>query len=454
MKTFAINTLGCKVNQYESQQIRELLEGFGLWPAQPADRADLVVVNTCCVTHIASAKSRQYIRKAQKHYPDATVVVAGCLPVGQSHELKNIGGNVHIVWQKKDLAKTLADLLQADGTDNDTRQTDKPNTYLTSKRAVILNETKTAKVNWQNDLGTSGYPAQLGPLSSYAGQCRAFLKIQDGCDGYCTYCIVPKIRSEIYNKPASIVLQEAYNLIYAGHKEIVLTGIFLGAYGQKTVRRTNWEAAKKDKLAELVDKIAQVPGLERVRLSSLEPGDVTDRLLDVFCKHRNVMPHLHLPLQSGSERILKKMRRQYTVAEFLQVVDRVRLRLDRPAITTDVIVGFPGETDEDFERTMEVARSAAFAKMHVFSFSARAGTAAAKMQPTVDARVIKERSRLLRELDEELQERFRAQFAGEKVGIIVEKTGPVRGRSERYFMVELDCKEVAKRGEYIQAVGG
>jgi threonylcarbamoyladenosine tRNA methylthiotransferase MtaB len=148
------------------------------------------------------------------------------------------------------------------------------------------------------------------------------------------------------------------------------------------------------------------------------------------------------------------MRRQYTASEFLQVVDRVRLRLDRPAITTDIIVGFPGEMDEDFERTMEVAKGAAFAKMHVFSFSARAGTAAAKMQPTVDARVIKERSRRLRELDEELQERFRTQFVGEKVGIIVEKTGPVRGRSERYFMVELDEKETAKRGEFHQTVEG
>jgi len=454
MKTFAINTLGCKVNQYESQQIREFLERFGLLPAGPADRADLVVVNTCCVTHIASAKSRQYIRKAQKHYPDATIVIAGCLPAGQSEELTSIDGNVCIVWQKKDLAKTLAELLQADGTDKDTLQADKPNGYLTSKRAVSLNKTNSAKTSHKKDLAASSYPAQLGPLSSYAGRSRAFLKIQDGCDGYCTYCIVPKIRSEIYNKPATVVLQEAYNLVYAGHKEIVLTGIFLGAYGQNTVRRVNWEAAKKDKLAELVDKVAQVPGLERVRLSSLEVGDVTDRLLDVFCKHRNVMPHLHLPLQSGSERILKKMRRQYSVGQFLQVVDRVRVRLDRPAITTDIIVGFPGETDEDFERTMEVARGAAFAKIHVFSFSARVGTAAVKMQPTVDAGVIKERSRRLRKLDEELQERFRRQFVGEKVGIIVEKTGPVRGRSERYFMVELDPKETAKRGEYVQAVRG
>ncbi|MHC4242970.1 MAG: radical SAM protein, partial [Planctomycetota bacterium] len=166
---------------------------------------------------------------------------------------------------------------------------------------------------------------ELGPLMSYKGKCRAFLKIQDGCDGYCAYCIVPKIRSRLYNKPASVVIKEAYNLIYAGHKEIVLTGIFLGAYGQSTVRRGFWEPDKKDMLADLVEKVAQVSGLKRLRLSSLEPADVTEKLLDVFSKYHNIMPHLHLPLQSGSERILKKMRRQYTASEFLQVVDRVRL---------------------------------------------------------------------------------------------------------------------------------
>jgi len=246
------------------------------------------------------------------------------------------------------------------------------------------------------------------------------------------------------------VLQEAYNLVYAGHKEIVLTGIFLGAYGQNTVRRSQWDPAKKDTLADLVDQVAQLSYLERLRLSSVEPGDVTDRLLEVFCKHRNIMPHLHLPLQSGSERILRKMRRQYTVAEFMQVVDRAKLKLDRPAITTDIIVGFPGETDDDFERTLDVSRAVQFAKIHVFSFSPRATTAAAKMQPTVKAEVIKERSQRLRELDRRLQAKFRAQFVGEKVGLIVESTRPLRGRTERYFMVELDEKETSEWGTYIQ----
>jgi threonylcarbamoyladenosine tRNA methylthiotransferase MtaB len=349
--------------------------------------------------------------------------------------LNNINGDVHIVSQKKDLAKTLGNLLKANHTDSFPRPMGNLSNFSTSKRALSHDQPGSPKASCQKNLATAKQPErhakfEFGPLRSYKGKCRAFLKIQDGCDGYCAYCIVPKIRSHLYNKPASVVLQEAYNLIYAGHKEIVLTGIFLGAYGQSTVRRGLWDEAKKDMLADLVEKVAQVPRLKRLRLSSLEPADVTDKLLNVFCKYRNIMPHLHLPLQSGSEQILKKMRRQYTASEFMQVVDRVRLTLDRPAITTDIIVGFPGERDEDFEQTVEVAKAVGFAKMHVFSFSPRAGTGAAKMQPLVKQEVIKKRSAILRQLDKELQAKFRSQFAGETVGVIVEETRPVRGRSQ------------------------
>jgi threonylcarbamoyladenosine tRNA methylthiotransferase MtaB len=457
MKTFIINTLGCKVNQYEGQQVRQLLENHGLEAARSPDKADLIVVNSCCVTHTASAKSRQYVRKARKHHPNATIILAGCLPAGQPDELSNIKPSVHIVSQKKDLAKTLYHLLGGSHTDSSGLPIGNFNSFSTSKRALSLDRPESPKASNEKKLFNIKQPEQnaefgFGTLKSYKGKCRAFLKIQDGCDGYCAYCIVPKIRNRLYNKPASVVLQEAYNLIYAGHKEIVLTGIFLGAYGQCTVRRGLWEPGKKDMLADLVEKVAQVSGLKRLRLSSLEPADVTDKLLDVFSKYRNIMPHLHLPLQSGSEPILKKMRRQYTASEFLQVADRVRLTLDRPAITTDIIVGFPGERDEDFEQTVEVAKAVEFAKMHVFSFSPRSGTAAAKMQPRIETGVIKKRSAILRQLDKELQAKFRAQFAGETVGVIVEETRPVRGRSDRYFMVELDAKDSAKRGEYVQAV--
>jgi len=240
--------------------------------------------------------------------------------------------------------------------------------------------------------------------------------------------------------------------VEAGHREIVVTGVFLGAYGQESVRRKNWLNQQNDKLADLIDKMAEIPHLARIRLSSLGPADVTPRLLDTFCKNRNIMPHLHLSLQSGSDAVLKKMCRQYNSDEFREKVESAKLRLDRPAITTDIIVGFPGETDADFEQTVDLAKDAGFAKMHVFSFSPRKGTAAANMQGTVNNKVIKERSMILRNLNIELGRKYRQQFLGETAEILLENVnGRVCGRSERYFMVYLKkVEEKLKKNQLIR----
>ncbi|MHC4751923.1 MAG: tRNA (N(6)-L-threonylcarbamoyladenosine(37)-C(2))-methylthiotransferase MtaB, partial [Planctomycetota bacterium] len=422
MKTFSINTLGCKVNQYESQQIRELLEQFGLNKVEPSKKPDLFVINTCCVTHTASAKSRQYIRKTQRQNPSAAVVVCGCLPTIQIGELsapKNRG----------DFAATLSRITNKKPAILDSES-------LQTSSDIIIKPKNRSKINYKKDLDTN---LTLPPITCFDGQTRAFLKIQDGCDGYCTYCIVPKTRPFVRSKPADTVLREAQALVEAGHKEIVVTGIFLGAYGQKSVRRKNWPDQQSDKLADLLDKLAEIPNLSRVRLSSLEPADVTPRLLDTLCKHRNIMPHMHLSLQSGSNAILKKMCRQYKADEFRQKVESMKSRLDRPAITTDIIVGFPGETEADFEQTVDLAKDVGFAKMHVFSFSPRKGTAAAEMQNTVDIRVIKSRSHILHNLDIELGMKYRRQFLGETAQVLIENdNGQVSGRSERYFMVHLE----------------
>jgi len=281
-------------------------------------------------------------------------------------------------------------------------------------------------------------PKKLPVLTAFRGQTRAFLKVQDGCDGACAYCIVPKTRPTLDSKPVEAVLDEAQGLVNAGHKEIVVTGIYLGAYGRDTVRRRKWQGQENPELAGLLERLAKIPGLERIRLSSLEPGDVAERLLAVFEGNRNLMPHLHLSLQSGSSAILKRMRRQYTADFFLSTVEMIKKRLDRPAITTDIIVGFPGETDEDFQQTVELAEEIGFAKMHVFPFSARRGTAAAKMQPTVNNRVIKERAKSLRNLDVRLAGAFRGEFVGETSKILLENSGSyASGRSERYFIVRV-----------------
>ncbi len=427
LNSFSILTSGCKVNQYESQQIREFLESFGLTQVDVTQQPQLVVINTCCVTHTASAKSRHLMYQAQKHHPQA-VVICGCLPTVQTDELGVTGENVHVVKDRCDLAATLSLLV-------DTKSTS-PNSHASERPDDVLIKTENdSKVKCKNDLCRFD---ELPPLTHFQNQTRAFLKIQDGCDGFCSYCIIPTARPAVRFKIAEEILAEAAALVSAGHKEIVLTGVHIGSYGQTTVRRRHWTTEENPHLPELLDKVARVPGLRRIRLSSLDPADVTPALLDVFANHSNIMPHLHLSLQSGSDNVLHRMARPYNADEFRAKVALVKSRLDRPALTTDIIVGFPGETDADFEQTVALANEVAFSKMHVFVFSSRKGSAAARMQPRVPPEIQKERSRILRDLDRDLQSRFRAEFVGETAQVLIESTaGRPTGRAERYFTVQV-----------------
>ena len=463
LHSFAILTLGCKVNQYESQQIRQLLETFGLAQVDPAHTPQLVVINTCCVTHTASAKSRHLINQAQKHDPQA-VVICGCLPTVETDELKALGENVHVVKNRRDLAATLRRLVHIESTAPDSARPDRDpkrdaprlgtppasagvmsSPYLHPTDTFIRPESD-AKVKCEKDLCPS---EDLPPLVSFQNQTRAFLKIQDGCDAFCSYCIIPTARPVVRYKNSEEILAEAAALVSAGHKEIVLTGVHIGSYGQTTARRRRWPTPENPHLPALLDQVARIPGLARIRLSSLDPADVTPALLDVFCAHPNLMPHLHLSLQSGSDAILRRMARPYTADDFRAEVALIRSRLDRPAITTDIIVGFPGETDADFEQTVALSKEVAFAKMHVFVFSARKGTAAARMQPKVPAEIKKARSRILRDLDLILQRQFRAQFLGETAQVLIETTTPrPAGRAERYFMVEVVNRSYESNSSY------
>jgi len=441
MKTFSIATLGCKVNQYETQQIREFLEQSGLQQVPVAERPDLAIINSCCVTHIASAKTRHYIHKTRKLAPNSTIVVAGCLPAVQIGELNSIN-DIYLIRNRDNLALTLTQIISK-------------NTSISAKQDDMIKPENLPES--KNKLANS---PKLPQLTIFKGHTRAFLKVQDGCDGYCSYCIVPQVRPNVQSKPVEIILQEAQVLVKNGHKEIVVTGIFLGAFGQPTVRRKNWPNQQNDNLAKLLDRLAQIPNLERIRISSLEPADVTLHLLDVFRKHHNIMPHLHLSLQSGSNAILKKMYRQYTADDFMEKIALIKANLDRPAITADIIVGFPGETDDDFEATVNLAKAVGFAKIHVFSFSQRKGTVAAGLSNKVDKHLIKNRSEILRKLDKELGYRFRQQFIGETVTILTESAdgqtshandGQAYGRSERYFPVYIkNAEKTLKKNELIK----
>ena len=435
MKTYAIHTLGCKVNQYESQQIRQTLEQFGLAGSSRKHPADVVVVNTCCVTHVASSKSRQAIRRAHKARPDAAIIVTGCLTGGDGAELQHFS-DIHIVKDKTTLPAVLNHLF---GNSTPVRHTDtrsKPSNIpkIKDKNVSLSQNNAPIRPDAEHRMRT------MDPLHRFIGQCRAFLKVQDGCDAWCTYCIIPKIRTNVCNKNVKTVLDEAQSLIATGHKEIVLTGIFLGAYGQTTARRKKWDADQRDALANLVDAVAGLDGLERLRLSSLEPLDVTEKLLEVMTAHSNIMPHLHLSLQSGSPNVLRKMARQYSIDDFMRVVERIKNAFDRPAITTDIIVGFPGETDADFEQTLTVAKQIGFAKIHVFPFSLRKNTAAVKMAKLfgkTDVKELKRRSSALLALDKQLQQTFRKSCRGLTENVLIEKNRPTRGRCGRYFTV--DC---------------
>jgi threonylcarbamoyladenosine tRNA methylthiotransferase MtaB len=290
---------------------------------------------------------------------------------------------------------------------------------------------------------------------------RAFLKIQDGCDAHCTYCIIPSLRPTLWSKPIDSAVEEASALVAAGHVEIILTGIFLGAYGQPTALRRRQPQSTGKPLGELIDALStRVPGLRRLRLSSLEPGDLTDELISILRSHPAVVPHFHLPLQSGSDHLLRRMNRQYTRDDFLKMVDRVNSAFDRPALTTDIVVGFPGETDEEFERSAEVARAAGFIHIHAFPYSPRPGTAAARWtRQFIRGPVVNERIDRLREIADEQSFAYRKNFIGQTVQVIIERDSEAssaqslasrHGRCERYFSVTLDEPNL-QPGQMVQA---
>ena len=379
MRTFSILTLGCKVNQYEGEQIASLLRSRGLVQVSAADArqgADLHILHTCSVTNEAAAQSRQAARRLARLPGDIRprVVVTGCWATSNSDQAAQLPGVDAVITHDENIAEQLHLLL-------DQWQGRQP-TFSGGACPACRRGGFTGHA--------AGHAGQAPPLnhasaislplldSHQAGHQRAVMKIQDGCDAMCTYCIIPQLRPRLWSKPLDDAVREAQALVDAGHLEIVLTGIFLSAYGQSTAIRRRQNISSLS-LAGLINALCtRVRGLVRLRLSSLEPGDLTPELLSVLGGHAQVVPHFHLPLQSGSDAILRRMNRQYRRDDFLQMIDAVRSAFDRPALTTDVIVGFPGETDGDFADTLNVVDRAGFVHIHAFPFSPRPGTTAAR----------------------------------------------------------------------------
>lgn len=425
MKTFSVATLGCRVNHYEAEQIALVLRGRGLTQV-PAPAGDVRVVHTCSVTTEAAVKSRQFTRRATRltvlgqaeptptHFDGpAKVIVTGCWAESDRAAAEALPGVSAVIGHTDDVHARLTGLLD-----------------------VWLPASPTPR---RASVGMMSLP-QLGDRQ--ADHQRAFLKVQDGCDAHCTYCIIPQLRPTLWSKSADDAVDEANAMVRAGHREIVLTGIFLGAFGQPTALRRRQPAGTKP-LQELIRALCtRVPGLMRLRMSSLEPGDLDNDLIEELRRHQAVVPHFHLPLQSGSDAVLRKMNRQYGRQQFLDMVDQVRDAFDRPAITTDIIAGFPGEDDAAFADTLLVVDHARFVHTHAFPYSPRPNTAAARWKDKrLPSTIVDERMKLLRDRSAAHAEAFARQFIGETVGVLVErsKDPAVRhGRCERYFDVHFE----------------
>lgn len=452
MKTFCVETLGCKINFYESHQLRALLKKRGLTETDEAE-ADLRIVNTCSVTSAAARQSRQTARRLGRS--SARVVVTGCWATDAPAAAAALNGVHAVITHHDDVAAKLNLLLDQWLTETSAEPLQQPGDGgINRPDFPPVRTDKEITANAAVSVNKQGGTHQLPLLTErQSDRQRAVLKIQDGCDASCTYCIIPRLRTTLWSRSEAQSVAEARAMVAAGHVEIVLTGIFLGAFGQPTALRRRQPANRGTPLADLVHALCtSVPGLRRLRLSSIEPGDLTDDLLAALRSHRQVVPHFHLPLQSGSDAVLRRMNRQYRRDDFHRLIDRVKKAFDRPALTTDVIVGFPGESDAEFAQTLDLVREAGFIHVHAFPFSPRAGTAAARWADQFVPRpLVAARGQALRNLSEAQSLAFRRQFIGETMEVIVEageSNGLRHGRCERYFSVHFPA-DGARAGDLL-----
>lgn len=393
-KTCKLVTLGCKVNQYETQLVREALWKNGYRDAEDDENADLCVVNTCTVTSTGDSKSRQTIRKLAKNNPGTKTLVMGCYATREPKDIVELPNVFEVVTDKRE----LPDILQRHG---------------------IVDMPK--------------------GITTFEGRKRAYVKVQDGCILKCTYCIIPSVRPGLNSRTPEDIENEVRSLIDNGHKEIVLTGIHVGHYGVDTTRGKS--GLPPFRLWHLFRKLDKIPGDWRMRLSSIETAEINEDFISAAADCEHLCPQFHPALQSGSNTVLRRMRRRYSVDRFLEKLENMRDRLDNPAFTTDVIVGFPGETREEFEETLEACKSARFMKVHVFPYSQRKGTPASEFENQVPPEVIKERVHELSVLERQLAKKYYSEHIDQPLEVLVERQseihdGWLRGTDRRYIPVE------------------
>lgn len=420
MKSVALHNLGCKVNSYELDAIQQMLQDKGYKIVPFDETADIYIINTCTVTNIADRKSRQMLHRAKKQNPDAVVVAVGCyVQTGRETVEKDEAIDLAIGNNKK---KDLVPILEE---------------YLREREGNRRSIDKTLGNTTIPDLGRPVEYEEM-QLKRTADHTRAYIKIQDGCNQFCSYCIIPFARGRVRSRRPSDVISEAAALVEAGYQEVVLTGIHISSYG------IDLEGAD---LLSLIRELHGIEGLKRIRLGSLEPRIITREFAEGLKALPKVCPHFHLSLQSGCDETLKRMNRHYLASEYYEKVELLRQIYDMPAITTDVIVGFPGETEEEFEITRAFLEKVDFYEMHVFKYSRRQGTNAAKMKDQVKDEIKTERSNILLSLEREQSRRFRQHFIGRTVEVLMEEPAVIDGKSymtghtKEYVKVALETQE-------------
>ena len=405
MKKAALHNLGCKVNAYETEAMQEMLEKNGYEIVPFKEGADIYIINTCTVTNMADRKSRQMLHRAKKMNPNALVVATGCYVQAKenSGEVDEcidviIGNN-----KKKDLIEILEQHIQ--------------------KAVIDINQTK---------------EYEEMHLSKTAEHTRAYIKVQDGCNQFCTYCIIPFARGRVRSRAKEDVIREVTDLANNGYKEVVLTGIHLSSYGVDL---------EGEALLSLILAVNDVAGIERIRLGSLEPRIITEEFAKTIAGLSKMCPHFHLSLQSGCDETLRRMNRRYTSEEYYEKCQLLRKYFDNPALTTDIIVGFPGETEEEFEKSKAFVDKVDFYETHVFKYSKRQGTKAAVMENQVPEQIKTQRSNILLELDAKKREKYESNFVGKDVEVLMEESVQINGETfqvghtKEYVKIALQTEE-------------
>lgn len=421
MKNVALHNLGCKVNSYEIEVMQQKLseKGYSIVPFAPG--ADIYIINTCTVTNIADRKSRQMLHKAKKMNPDAVVVAVGCyVQTGRDKVEMDECIDLAIGNNKK---KDIVEILEA---------------FLKERNPKEQVQNKTLQDTTILDINHTDEYEEM-KLYKTAEHTRAYIKIQDGCNQFCTYCIIPYARGRVRSRKEEDILSEIRGLVSNGYKEVVVTGIHLSSYGLDFLNKQSGDyldgakdvreaVYKKEFLLKLLEEMQNVEGLERIRLGSLEPRIITERFAKRLSELSKVCPHFHLSLQSGCDSVLKRMNRHYTADEYFEKVQILRKYFKNPAITTDIITGFPQETEEEFAETVEFVKKVNFYETHIFRYSKRQGTPAAKMDGQLTDAVKALRSDVLLELAQKNGKAFREQFVGQTVDVLLEETKEINGR--------------------------